>query len=80
MRAKIPMHDTSSNVFADLGFEDAEALLAKSELVARILKTIRARRPTQAKAAELMGITQPKVSTLLSGRLAGSPRSGCSAS
>jgi predicted XRE-type DNA-binding protein len=71
MSAKIPIHDSSGNVFADLGFENAEELLAKSELVAQILKTIRARRLTQAKAAELMGITQPKVSALLSGRLDG---------
>ena len=71
MSAKIPIHDSSGNVFADLGFEDAEELLTKSELVAQILKTIRARRLTQARAAELMGITQPKVSVLLSSRLDG---------
>ncbi|APW62668.1 helix-turn-helix domain-containing protein [Paludisphaera borealis] len=61
----------STNVFADLGFENAEELLAKSELAAQILKTVRARRLTQAKAGELLGISQPKVSALLNGRLDG---------
>jgi predicted XRE-type DNA-binding protein len=61
----------STNVFADLGFENADELLAKSELAAHILKTIRARRLTQAAAGELLGISQPKVSALLNGRLDG---------
>jgi predicted XRE-type DNA-binding protein len=61
----------STNVFADLGFENADELLAKSELAAQILKTVRARRLTQAAAGELLGISQPKVSALLNGRLDG---------
>lgn len=61
----------STNVFADLGMPDAEALLAKSELAAQILKTVREQRLTQAKAGELLGISQPKVSALLNGNLDG---------
>ena len=61
----------STNVFADLGFENADELLAKSELAAQILKTVRARRLTQVAAGELLGISQPKVSALLNGRLDG---------
>ena len=61
----------SGNVFADLGLPDAEELFAKSNLVIEIDRTIKARRLTQAKAAKLMGIDQPKVSKLLRGDLRG---------
>lgn len=61
----------SGNVFADLGLPDAEELFAKADLVIEIERTIRARRLTQARAAELMGIDQPKVSKLLRGDLKG---------
>ena len=57
----------SGNVFADLGRPDAETHLLKAELVARIDQIIRERRLTQARAAELLGISQPDVSRLLRG-------------
>jgi predicted XRE-type DNA-binding protein len=62
---------SSGNVFKDLGFPDAEALLAKAELVSRISEIIRKRRLTQVKAAEILGVSQPKVSALLCGHLDG---------
>ena len=71
MTEKIPIHDSSGNVFADLGFQDAEEALAKSELSARILRIIQRRRLTQDAAGKLLGISQPKVSALLNGRLDG---------
>lgn len=61
----------SGNVFADLGLPDAEELFAKANLVSEIDRTIQARRLTQATAAKLMGIDQPKVSKLLRGDLRG---------
>ena len=57
----------SGNVFADLGKPDAEVHLLKAELVTRIDQIIRERRLTQARAAELLGISQPDVSRLLRG-------------
>lgn len=45
----------SKNVFADLGLSNADALLAKSELAAQILKIVRARRLTQTQGGELLG-------------------------
>jgi predicted XRE-type DNA-binding protein len=59
----------SGNVFADLGFEDAEEMLAKAKLAIAIKDVIKERKLTQVNAAELMGIDQPRVSKLLSGRL-----------
>lgn len=61
----------SSNIWADLGYPDAEEMLAKAGLVREITRIIRARRITQAQAAALMGIDQPKVSNLLRGRFRG---------
>ena len=43
--------------------------MAKTELIVEIGKIIRKRRLTQAQAAKVLGIDQPKVSALLSGRL-----------
>lgn len=61
----------SGNVFADLGLPDPELALTKARLVQRIRDLIAARKLTQAKAADLLGIDQPKVSALVRGRVAG---------
>lgn len=55
------------NVFADLGLPDADKLQIKSGLTVEIAKAIRERGFTQAEAAKRMGLTQPKVSSLLRG-------------
>src|SRR3954453_1653755 len=62
---------SSGNVFADLGLKNPEELLAKAELVQRISDIISERKLTQARAAKLLGIDQPKVSALLKGKLEG---------
>ena len=59
----------SGNVFADLGLPNPEESLAKAELASRINEAIRQRRLTQAAAAEVLGIDQPKVSRLQRGHL-----------
>ena len=61
----------SGNVFADLGIPNPDLALAKAELVRRIRDVIAERKLTQAKAAELLGLDQPKVSALVRGRVAG---------
>ena len=71
MSDDITVHDSSGNVFADLGIENSEQYLAKSELAAEILRIIQRRRLTQAEAGKLLGLRQPKVSDLLRGRLDG---------
>ena len=60
----------SGNVFADIKVPNAGQYLAKAELAARIFQIIQDRRLTQAEAGKVLGITQSKVSALLSGRLA----------
>jgi predicted XRE-type DNA-binding protein len=61
----------SGNVFADLGHPRPAEALAKAELARKIGATIERRRLTQAGAAAVLGIDQPKVSALTRGRLAG---------
>ena len=63
--------ESSGNVFADLGLKNPEELLAKAELVQRICDIIAERRLTQVKAAEVLGIDQPKISALMRGKLDG---------
>ena len=63
--------ESSGNVFADLGYPDAEEHLAKSKLVLAIANALKPRNKTQAAAAALMGLDQPKVSKLLRGHFRG---------
>jgi predicted XRE-type DNA-binding protein len=58
---------SSDNIYADLGIPDADDMLLKAEIVSEIASTIRERELTQAEAAKLLGINQPKVSQLLRG-------------
>ncbi|HLE36102.1 MAG TPA: helix-turn-helix transcriptional regulator [Candidatus Acidoferrales bacterium] len=62
---------SSGNVFADLGLPRAEEALAKAELAQKIYAIIQQRRLTQAQAAEILGVDQPKISALKRGRLSG---------
>jgi predicted XRE-type DNA-binding protein len=65
----VEITEGSDNVFADLGLPDADSLLAKAELARQVAEAIRVRKLTQGRAAELMGVSQPRVSDLLRGRL-----------
>jgi predicted XRE-type DNA-binding protein len=62
---------SSGNVFADLGFDDPEAEMARAELAIQIRKAIEERGITQANAGAILGIDQPKVSLLMRGRTSG---------
>jgi len=68
---QVAITPSSGNVFADLGLRDADMLMAKSMLAISIKRAIKARGLTQAKAATLLGLDQPKVSAITSGRLEG---------
>jgi predicted XRE-type DNA-binding protein len=68
---RIAVTEGGPNVFADLGVAQAEEELAKAQLATHIRETIRRRKLTQAAAAELVGLDQPKISALVNGRLEG---------
>ena len=61
----------SGNVFSDLGYARPEEALAKAELAYKISQIIERRRLTQAQAAEILDVDQPKVSALRRGKLSG---------
>lgn len=61
----------SGNVFADLGFRDAEERMWKAQLAIKISGLIQSKGWTQAQAAERVGLDQPKVSQLMRGALTG---------
>jgi predicted XRE-type DNA-binding protein len=61
----------SGNVFADLGHPRPAEALAKAELARKIGAIIERRGLTQAAAAAIPEVDQPKVSALVRGRLAG---------
>jgi len=63
----ITVEYSSGNVFADLGFRDAEKQKVKSGLAIEIIKSIRRLELSQAAAGERMGISQGKVSNLFRG-------------
>jgi predicted XRE-type DNA-binding protein len=62
---------SSGNVFADLGIANPDLALAKAELVQHIRAIIAERKLTQSRAAQLLGLDQPKVSALVRGRVEG---------
>ncbi len=68
---RISLEQGSRNVYADLHYADAEEMLVKAHLVTKISDVIRQRGLTQAKAARLLGLSQPKVSNLLRGQFRG---------
>lgn len=61
----------SGNVFADLGDARPEEAAAKAELAHKITKLIERQKLTQAEAADVIEVDQPKVSALKRGKLSG---------
>ena len=70
-KGKTKLTRSSGNVFRDLGFapEDAAHLRVRADLMIKIEKVLKSRGLKQTEAAKLMGVTQPRVSDLLRGRL-----------
>lgn len=61
----------TSNVFADLGYPDAAERQAKLRLAYTLNQLLDERKLTQAEAADVLGVTQPKISALRHYKLAG---------
>ena len=58
--------ESSGNVFADLGFPPAQA---ENLLLRAITSWFNDAQLTQAQAAKLLGVTQPRLNALLKGRI-----------
>jgi len=68
---KLRKTPSTGNVFKDVGFstEEAEHLRVRADLMVALEKAITKRGLTQRQAAKLLGVTQPRVSDLLRGRI-----------
>ncbi len=65
------VQQSTGNVFRDLGFgaQEAESLRLCAELMVEVRRLIQARKLTQRSAANLLGVTQPRVSDLMRGKI-----------
>ncbi len=71
MKKKPTVTRGTGNVFADLGYANAEEHQAKARLASQIAEILDERQMTQADAAAVLGIRQPKVSAILNGHFRG---------
>lgn len=62
---------SSANVYADLGDAQADEMLVKARLAFKIGEIIKQRHLTQVEAADLLGLSQAKLSGLLRGQFRG---------
>ncbi|HSG41012.1 MAG TPA: helix-turn-helix transcriptional regulator [Thermoanaerobaculia bacterium] len=62
---------STANVFSDLGFgeDEAENLKVRADLMIELTNLIEAQGLTQSAAAELLGVTQPRISDLMRGKI-----------
>ncbi|MGA3228339.1 MAG: helix-turn-helix transcriptional regulator [Candidatus Binatus sp.] len=62
---------SSGNVFRDIGFgpKEAESLRLRAQLMVELRRLIQARKLTQNSAAKLFGVTQPRISDLVRGKI-----------
>jgi len=67
----IEIHEGSTNVYADIGLADADEMLVKAQLVTKIREIIKAKGWTQQEAADVLHMTQPKLSKMLRGQFRG---------
>ena len=69
--SEINVEQGSGNVYFDLGYPDSAEMQRKAALAALISRSIKARRMSRTKAAELLGIDQRKISSLTRGLFRG---------
>ena len=62
---------SSGNVFLDVGFSPHEAqnLRVRADLMIELIRIVRSRKLTQAAASKLFGVSQPRVSGLMTGKI-----------
>lgn len=67
----IEIEESSGNVYADLEGADANEMQVKARLATKIGEIIKHRHLTQQQAADILGMTQPKLSNMLRGQFRG---------
>ena len=61
------VYEGDSNIFAELSLPEADGHFLKAQIVEEIYRLTKDMKLTQARAGDLMGITQPEVSRLFKG-------------
>ena len=71
MGRQVRVTASTGNVFRDVGFrrEEAEHLLVRADLMIQVQKLIATRHLKQREAAEILRVSQPRVSDVLRGRI-----------
>lgn len=69
MNQQIDFQHSSGNIFADLGFDNAEEMLLKAQLTHQITLAIESQNLTLIEAASVLGIDRLVVSDLVDGQL-----------
>lgn len=59
--------ESSGNVFADLGLEDADELFTRGKIGIQVLRLLKQRDLKQREISQLLGISQPEVLHLIKG-------------
>lgn len=65
------IEESTGNIYTDLGRIDAQEMLVKAQLASEIGKIIKGRKWSQQQAAEVLGMSQPKLSNMLRGQFRG---------
>jgi len=60
---------TEGNIFADLGLDDADEMVTRSDLMSEVVSIVRKSGLTQKEIAKILGISAPKVSALMTGKI-----------
>jgi predicted XRE-type DNA-binding protein len=66
---KLDYEITTGNVFSSLGLDQPDELLARAKLLRKVSSLIKNSGLSQKEVAKKLGITQPKISLLVGGRL-----------
>lgn len=67
----IEIEESSGNVYSDLEISNAEEMAVKAQLATKIGEIIKSRKWSQQQAADVLGISQPKLSKMLRGQFRG---------
>jgi len=60
---------TTDNIFADLGLDDSDEMITRSDLMSEVVHLIRKSGLSQKEIAGILGISTPKVSSLMTGKI-----------
>ena len=67
----LKIEKSTSNIYADIGFTNDQEMMVKAGLAEKIGEIIKNRRLTQMEAALILGMSQPKLSSMLRGQFHG---------